>query len=176
MRQRLGIADVLIKDPEIIFLDEPTLGLDPEGTKELLNLILELGKREGKTVLISSHLLHQVQAICDRVGIFVKGKLVAIGSVSDLAKEIGSEVIVELKTSNMEDFPTHEVNAMPGISSVQMEKDMIVIKSDDPEIAPKLVRELNRMNIDIYHVRSRSSDLDDIYSRYFHEGEAKLNV
>jgi hypothetical protein len=57
-----------------------------------------------------------------------------------------------------------------------MEKDMIVIKSDDPEIAPKLVRELNRMNIDIYHVRSRSSDLDDIYSRYFHEGEAKLNV
>ena len=176
MRQRLGIADVLIKDPEIILLDEPTLGLDPEGTKELLNLILELGKREGKTVLISSHLLHQVQAICDRVGIFVKGKLVAIGSVSDLAKEIGSEVIVELKTSNMEDFPTHEVNAMPGISSVQMEKDMIVIKSDDPEIAPKLVRELNRMNIDIYHVRSRSSDLDDIYSRYFHEGEAKLNV
>jgi len=169
MRQRLGIADVLIKNPEIIFLDEPTLGLDPEGTKELLNLIFELGKNEGKTVLISSHLLHQVQAICDRVGIFVKGKLVAVGSISELAKQIGSEVIVELKTSDMANFPTDAVKAIPGISSVQIDKEMIVIKSTDSEIAPKIVRELSSRNIDVYHIRTRNSDLDDIYSRYFHE-------
>jgi len=176
MRQRLGIADVLLKDPEVIFLDEPTLGLDPEGTKELLNMILELGKKEGKTILISSHLLHQVQAICDRVGIFVKGSLVAVGSISDLAKDIGSEQVIELKTSNIEDFPTNAVNAIHGISSVQINKDMIVIKSEDPELAPKIVKELTRRNIDIYHIRSRSTDLDDIYSRYFQEGEAKVNV
>lgn len=176
MRQRLGIADVLLKDPEVIFLDEPTLGLDPEGTKELLNIILELGKKEGKTILISSHLLHQVQAICDRVGIFVKGRLVAVGSISDLAKDIGSEQAIELKTNNIEDFPTDAVNAIPGISSVQINKDMIVIKSEEPELAPKIVKELTRRNIDIYHIRSRSTDLDDIYSRYFQEGEAKVNV
>jgi len=175
MRQRLGIADVLIKNPEIIFLDEPTLGLDPEGTKELLNLIFELGKNEGKTVLISSHLLHQVQAICDRVGIFVKGKLVAVGSISELAKQIGSEVIVELKTSDMANFPTDAVKAIPGISSVQIDKEMIVIKSTDSEIAPKIVRELSSRNIDVYHIRTRNSDLDDIYSRYFHEGEVRAN-
>ena len=175
MRQRLGIADVLIKNPEIIFLDEPTLGLDPEGTKELLNLIFELGKNEGKTVLISSHLLHQVQAICDRVGIFVKGKLVAVGSISELAKQIGSEVIVELKTSDMANFPTDAVKAIPGISSVQIDKEMIVIKSTDSEIAPKIVRELSSRNIDVYHIRTRNSDLDDIYRRYFHEGEVRAN-
>ena len=175
MRQRLGIADVLIKNPEIIFLDEPTLGLDPEGTKELLNLIFELGKNEGKTVLISSHLLHQVQAICDRVGIFVKGKLVAVGSISELAKQIGSDVIVELKTSDMANFPTDAVKAIPGISSVQIDKEMIVIKSTDSEIAPKIVRELSNRNIDVYHIRTRNSDLDDIYSRYFHEGEVRAN-
>jgi len=176
MRQRLGIADVLIKDPEIIILDEPTLGLDPEGTKDLLNLIMELGKKEGKTVLLSSHLLHQVQFICDRVGIFVKGKLIAVGSISDLAKEIGSEVIVELKTGNTEDFPAYALSSIPGVSSLQIKNDMIVIKGEDPEIVPKIVRELTTRNIDIYHIRSRSSDLDDIYSRYFNEGEAKVNV
>lgn len=176
MRQRLGIADVLLKDPEIIFLDEPTLGLDPEGTKELLNIILELGKKEGKTILISSHLLHQVQTICDRVGIFVRGRLVAVGSISDLAKEMGSEQVIELKTSHMEDFPTDAVKAVPGISSVEICEDMVVIKGEGQELAPKIVKVLARKDIDIYHIRSRSSDLDDIYSRYFQEGEAKVNV
>lgn len=175
MRQRLGIADVLLKDPEIIFLDEPTLGLDPEGTKELLDIILQLGKKEGKTILISSHLLHQVQAICDRVGIFVKGKLVAVGSISDLAKEIGSEQVIELKTRDMSVFPTEEIKAIPGVSSVEIHEDMAIIKGEEQDLAPKIVKALVAKDIDIYHLRARSSDLDDIYSRYFHEGEGKEN-
>src|SRR5690606_6905177 len=75
MRQRLGLADVLIKDPSVIILDEPTLGIDPKGVDELLSLISRLSKEEGLTVLLCSHHLHQVQEICDRVGLFVKGKL-----------------------------------------------------------------------------------------------------
>src|SRR5690625_1252235 len=80
MRQRLGLADVLMKNPEIIILDEPTIGIDPEGIRELLGLIKELSVKEEITVLLSSHDLHQVQRICDRVGIFVKGKLLATRS------------------------------------------------------------------------------------------------
>ncbi len=176
MRQRLGVADVLLKDPEVIFLDEPTLGLDPEGTSELLDIILELGKKEGKTILISSHLLHQVQAICDRVGIFVKGKLVAVGSISDLAKDIGSEQVIELKLSPRSAFPTDVIKAMSGINSVETREDMIVVKGQGSELAPKIVKELVAKDIDVYHIKIRGSDLDDIYHRYFQEKEAKVHA
>ena len=73
MRQRLGIADVLIKDPQVIIMDEPTLGIDPEGMRELLNIIRDLSVKDGRTVLISSHQLQQIQQVCDRVGIYVEG-------------------------------------------------------------------------------------------------------
>ena len=87
MRQRLGVADVLMKDPEVIVMDEPTLGIDPEGMRELLLLIRDLAKRESRTILISSHQLYQIQQICDRVGLFVAGKLVACGTVEELAEQ-----------------------------------------------------------------------------------------
>jgi ABC-2 type transport system ATP-binding protein len=88
MRQRLGLADVLIKDPEVIILDEPTLGIDPAGVREFLELIVGLSREQKITVLFSSHHLHQVQQVCDRVGIFVKGKLLAVGDVQSLAEQL----------------------------------------------------------------------------------------
>lgn len=87
MRQRLGIAEVLLKDPQLVFLDEPTLGLDPDGTKQMLELIRSLSQDKQITVFFSSHLLDQVQRISHRVGIMIKGQLVAEGRIEDLAKE-----------------------------------------------------------------------------------------
>jgi ABC-2 type transport system ATP-binding protein len=87
MRQRLGLADVLIKRPELIIMDEPTQGLDPELAREFLGLIRSL-KEEGITILLSSHLLYQVQVICDRVGLFSQGRMVLQGSVSELARKV----------------------------------------------------------------------------------------
>jgi ABC-2 type transport system ATP-binding protein len=87
MRQRLGIAEVLVKEPKLIFLDEPTIGLDPDGTHRMLDLIHNLSRGENITVFLSSHLLDQVQRICDRVGIMIKGNLVALGSIQELGKE-----------------------------------------------------------------------------------------
>lgn len=89
MRQRLGIAELLIKDPKLVFLDEPTLGLDPDGINRMLDLIVSLAKTTGITVLLSSHLLHQVQRICDRVGIMRQGRLVDQGSIKELAQKLG---------------------------------------------------------------------------------------
>ena len=89
MKQRLGIADVLLKDPRVIILDEPTLGIDPEGVRQLLEIIKTLSKQDGRTLLISSHQLYQMQQICDRVGIFFEGKLVACGTLEELASESG---------------------------------------------------------------------------------------
>jgi ABC-2 type transport system ATP-binding protein len=86
MRQRLGIAEVLIKEPKLVFLDEPTIGLDPDGTNRMLDLIQSLSREKNITLFLSSHLLDQVQRICDRVGIMINGSLVAIGPIGELAK------------------------------------------------------------------------------------------
>jgi len=87
MKQRLGIAEVLLKDPKVLFLDEPTLGLDPDGALKLMDLIQSLNRDRKMTVLLSSHHLHQVQKISHRVGIMISGKMVAEGSVEALAEE-----------------------------------------------------------------------------------------
>jgi ABC-2 type transport system ATP-binding protein len=86
MRQRLGIAEVLIKEPRLVFLDEPTIGLDPDGTNRMLDLIRSLSKEKGITIFFSSHLLEQVQKVSDRVGIMIKGNLVAVGPIQELAR------------------------------------------------------------------------------------------
>ena len=87
MRQRLGIAEVLLKNPQVVFLDEPTLGLDPDGTLRMLEMIRGLSREQGITVFFSSHQLDQVQRICDRVGIMLQGNLVGVGPMDELAKQ-----------------------------------------------------------------------------------------
>jgi ABC-2 type transport system ATP-binding protein len=94
MRQRLGIAELIIKEPKVAFLDEPTLGLDPDATNWMMELIEKLSREKKMTVVLSSHLLHLAQRICHRVGIMIKGKMVAQGSMEQLAKEkmgVGTE-------------------------------------------------------------------------------------
>lgn len=87
MRQRLGIAEILIKEPRIAFLDEPTLGLDPEGTNRIIDYIRSLSRDKNITILLSSHNLKQVQKISDRIGIMINGRMIAVGPIEKLAKE-----------------------------------------------------------------------------------------
>ena len=112
MRQRLGIADVLMKDPEIIIMDEPTLGIDPSGMRELTALIRELSVKDGRTILISSHELYQIQEISDRVGIFVKGRMIACGRIDELGQQLQNEGLYMVdfraeKTENGQDTGHH---------------------------------------------------------------------
>lgn len=87
MRQRLGLAELLIKDSKIAFLDEPTLGLDPDATNRIMEMIRKLCSEKKMTILLSSHMLHQVQKICHRIGIMIKGRMIAQGSIDQLASE-----------------------------------------------------------------------------------------
>ncbi len=87
MRQRLGIAELLIKESRVAFLDEPTLGLDPDATNRMIRLVEELSRERKMTILLSSHFLHQVQKICNRIGIMIKGSMVAQGDMDQLAEE-----------------------------------------------------------------------------------------
>jgi len=106
MRQRLGLAELLIKDPRLVFLDEPTLGLDPDGIVRMLDLIADLSKERGITVFFSSHLLNQVERISTRVGIMLKGRLVACGSIEELARQAGV-------TGSLEDVYQHFFQQVP---------------------------------------------------------------
>ena len=105
MRQRLGIAELLVKDPRLLILDEPTLGLDPDGTNKMLELIRDLNRTRGITVMLSSHLLDQVQRICHRVGIMIKGRLVALGTIEELARrKMGEAAGLDLQEIYMRYF------------------------------------------------------------------------
>jgi ABC-2 type transport system ATP-binding protein len=105
MRQRLGIAELLVKDPRLLILDEPTLGLDPDGTNKMLDLIRDLNRTRGITVMLSSHLLDQVQRICHRVGIMIKGRLVALGTIEELARrKMGEAAGLDLQEIYMRYF------------------------------------------------------------------------
>ncbi len=101
MKQRLGLAEVLVKEPRVLLLDEPTLGLDPDGARRIIELIGRLNRDRGITVVLSSHRLEQVQRISDRVGIMIRGRLVAEGSIDDLA---GDRFGVEGATVTLEEI------------------------------------------------------------------------
>ncbi len=118
MRQRLGVADVLIKKPEVIILDEPTQGLDPDGAREFLQMIRDL-KEAGITILLSSHLLYQVQAVCDRVGLFYRGQMVLDGTVESLARRVlGRAYRVSLEADGPVPVITQALSSLPGALDV----------------------------------------------------------
>lgn len=170
MRQRLGIADVLMKDPKVIIMDEPTLGLDPEGVRELMSLIRRLAVEEGRTVLISSHQLYQVQQICDRVGIFVEGQLIACGDIRELASQMKQEGHFVLETAALPDdeaFP-RLLEKLGNVQSVEREGNLYVIHSRS-DVNRELLRKALEAGYTLTHLRQRESDLDEIYRRYFEE-------
>jgi len=117
MRQRLGLAEIIVKRAEIAILDEPTSGLDPQATIEFLELIAEL-KRGGTTVLLSSHLLDQVQRICDRVALFKSGRIEMMGSVAELAVQVlGAGFVVEVEAEGA--GIARKLSTIPGVTKVE---------------------------------------------------------
>lgn len=190
MRQRLGLADVLIKKPEVIILDEPTLGIDPEGVRELLALIRDLSRTEGLTVLLSSHHLHQVQQICDRVGLFVRGKLIASGDIESLSRQLDGAPShqVELDVVPATEELEASLRELEGVTAVnRKETDQLaavrpdegahtpvtLVVSSEAELTAELASAVIRHDARLLGLRPHRYGLDDIYHRYFEGGEAR---
>ncbi|RXF72457.1 ABC transporter ATP-binding protein [Arcticibacter tournemirensis] len=180
MRQRLGLADVLIKNPEVIILDEPTLGIDPQGVREFLELIVRLSREEGITVLLSSHHLHQVQQVCDRVGIFVGGKLLADGDIPTLSAQLFANEAFKITIRVKFNEGRHEadkqrliqvVQSVEGVTSVQGDQDDIHI-SCYKDATPHVARAVIENGFDLIHLNHKEHGLDEIYHRYFEGGKA----
>jgi len=171
MRQRLGVAEILMKEAQIAILDEPTSGLDPQATIELLEIIRDLKKR-GVSVLLSSHLLERVQSVCDRVALFNQGKIALIGTVSELGREVlggGFRVEVEAEGQGL----AERIAAIPGVQQVEpagANRFRLLATGDvRPEAAAAVVAAGGRL----LRLSVEEPSLEAIYSRYFqtHEGE-----
>ncbi|CAI6056497.1 ABC transporter ATP-binding protein [Cohnella sp. JJ-181] len=183
MRQRLGLADVLIKRPEVVILDEPTLGIDPEGVRELLTLIRELSRDEGLTVLLSSHHLHQVQQICDRVGLFVGGKLIASGDLAALSQLLDGEAAyaVEADVAGWSDALHETLRGLARVTSVVLTEpdaldaaarpDIVTVRvSGTDDVSAELAASVVGSGASLLGLRPLRYGLDEIYHRYFEGG------
>jgi ABC-2 type transport system ATP-binding protein len=165
MRQRLGLAEILMKDAKVAILDEPTSGLDPQATAELLDMIRSL-KHDGVAVLLSSHLLERVQSVCDRVALFNAGRIALIGSVPELARQVlggGYHVDVEADGEGL----AQKLEAVPGVKAVETlgSGHFRLLSEDDvrPQAAAAVVHaggQLRRLSVE-------EPSLDAIYNRYF---------
>ncbi len=168
MQQRLGIADVLIKDPEFVILDEPTSGIDPEGAIKLLDMIVELRNSRGMTVMLSSHLLHQVQRICDRVGIMHRGGIVAKGTVGELGKGEEGQEQLELQVDEITPLLLSRLREIEGISAVEPDGDRIRLTCTQ-DVRAEVARTVVEHGASLLELRRPGLTLEEIYLRYFQE-------
>jgi ABC-2 type transport system ATP-binding protein len=165
MKQRLGVAAALLKDPELVILDEPTNGLDPAGMRDMRRLIRELGTG-GRTVLLSSHLLGEVQQICDRVGIINSGRMVAEHNVDELRGE--QELVVRAEPRQR----AQEILASFG--NVHQYDETLRLKVA-PERAAEVNRRLVEAGIEVSELRSTERALEDVFFELT-TGEEKADV
>jgi len=159
MKQRLGVAAALLKGPDLLILDEPTSGLDPQGTMEMRALIKEL-KQGGRTVLLSSHLLNEVELTCDRVGVIANGKLVAEGTVDELRARSGGRTLLIRATPLEQARRLLESILKP--DKVKVVDDALVL-SVDPSQAASINRRLVADGVDVSELRVSEQSLETIF-------------
>ena len=177
MIQRLGIADALVKDPDVLILDEPTTAIDPLGVVEILELLRRVVEDRGTAVLLSSHLLNQVQEVCDRIGIFASGRLIGQGTLPDLASRFGEAgAQIELVFGFEDDAAAASgesiVNGVDGVTTIRRGPaagaPWTVIVADrerDNQVRNAILRTSLEHDLPLVSIRSVQPSLEDIYRR-----------
>lgn len=154
MKQRLGLAVALIHDPQLIILDEPTNGLDPQGIADVRNLILHLSKHHGKTILVSSHLLNEIEMMADRMIIIDKGAKIAEGSVKDLFDP--SRMLIELEITNPE-FVQSQLQLSPWKQYLHAQRNNKIVFQLDKKQVPEMTSALVQMGAGIVSLQPKHS-------------------
>jgi ABC-2 type transport system ATP-binding protein len=165
MRQRLHIARGLLHDPEVLFLDEPTIGLDPLGARELRDTIAGL-RSAGKTILLTTHYMFEADVLCDRIAVIANGTIVASGTPVDLKATVANQTIVEIETFGATDDVIERLRAVRGVAAVAVETrdqaQVVLVQSPvGAEIVQALLRELDGSTLG--KVVTREPTLEDAY-------------
>ncbi len=171
MKQRLGMAAVLVKSPKLAILDEPTTGIDPEGVEELLALIKKMSREQKITILLSSHLLYQVQRICDRVGILYKGKLQAEGTIEEVGKQIfkDTEDVLEVVLNKEKPEIAEDLKKIEGIKEIKVDGPRLRI-IEEKDVREPVVKNIIDTGLLPLEIKKEGYSLEEIYLKYFQEG------
>ncbi|MFB0503853.1 MAG: ABC transporter ATP-binding protein [Candidatus Bathyarchaeia archaeon] len=170
MKQRLGIAEVLIKKPKVAFFDEPTIGLDPQGTKDVRDMMIKLNKEQDLTIFVSSHLLHEVQQTCQRVGIIRKGKLVAADTIGNLSNKLAGKgkMTIEFELSKISPDLIHEIENIKDVASVEQEGGKLYVHMESDKSA-EVSRTITKHGATILMMKSKEYSLEEIFLKYYEE-------
>ena len=163
-KQRLALACALVGDPEILFLDEPTTGLDPQARRQLWELIEEF-KRAGRTILLTTHYMDEAERLCERVAIMDHGKIIALGSPRELVASIGVEHVLEFSADNAaQRLDVAELRALEGVRDAQVENGAVRMQVTALHRAvPALLAELGRRDVKLTELRTHSATLEDVF-------------
>ena len=160
-KQRLALACALVGDPHLLFLDEPTTGLDPQARRQLWDLI-ERFKKDGRTILLTTNYMDEAERLCERVAIMDHGKVIARGTPRELISSIGAEHVVEVSTATMPDVAV--LGRVPGVLSARSMNGSIVMQVDELHRAvPALLEELGRQGTPPTELRTHSATLEDVF-------------
>lgn len=170
MKQRLGIAEVLVKEAKVAILDEPTMGIDPDGVNRMLELITGLSREQGITILLSSHLLHQVQQICHRVGIIVKGRMIVQGELDQLGSAIlkGRQWNFLIQVDGRADALENDLRSLSGVEEIEQRSGGWFLRCTK-DVRPAVVSLLGKKGLTLLQLRSEDPTLEEIYLKYFRE-------
>jgi ABC-2 type transport system ATP-binding protein len=163
MQQRLGLARVLIHDPKVLILDEPASGLDPRARIEIRELLREL-KCMGKTIMISSHILSELEEICDHIGIIEHGRMVFSGTLEEILPRLGIQSKVRVRVVSSQDKAVELLNALPQIQKVRISGDNIVVTFNEGHDGDGIIaRTLVNSDLDIVSIQPERLKLDDAF-------------
>ncbi|MBP0726579.1 ABC transporter ATP-binding protein [Bacillus sp. RG28] len=172
MRQRLGLAQALLHDPELLILDEPTNGLDPAGIREIRDHLRMLARERNMAVIVSSHLLSEMEMMCDRIGIIQTGKLVDVQLISDFVQ--GTEKVYEIEVSNNKEAQKCVKGLFPDMTVQVIEKGIVApLKKED---IPLVMKELIMADFQIYGVKEVSKTLEDRFLEVTENKEGALHA
>ena len=163
-KQRLALACALAGDPDLLFLDEPTTGLDPQARRQLWDLI-DAFKRAGRTILLTTHYMEEAERLCDRVAIVDRGKIIALGTPAALVASIGVSHLIELSRSGVDRrLDLTAVRSIPGVRDIAEDADQIRVQAVDlHRVLPALLDELGRQDIPLNELRTHSASLEDVF-------------
>jgi ABC-2 type transport system ATP-binding protein len=162
-RQRLAVACALVGDPLLLFLDEPTTGLDPQSRRHLWDIIRNLGE-EGRTVLLTTHYMDEAERLCNRVAVIDHGKIIALGSPAELISGLGGEHIVEFALANGNRLPDVDLAGLPAVKEVRTDVNGTALTVTEPHVAiPALLQRLQTRKLDLARLITRNASLEDVF-------------
>jgi ABC-2 type transport system ATP-binding protein len=173
-KQRLAVACALVGDPDLLLLDEPTTGLDPQSRRQLWDMIRDF-RASGKTVLLTTHYMDEAERLCDRVAVIDHGKVIALGTPRELIAELGGDHVIEFTLET--DIEAGDLNDLPSVRAVRREADHYCLSVSEPHVAlPALLERLRERGHELASLTTRHASLEDVFvtltGRHLRDGDA----